>query len=201
MLENWRLLAAGLELMRRNGKPMSKLEGYGRSMRYALASGETVRVRTCNDQVLIVLKVGDKAGEDEKLNIDDTDWLLVVMPERPRTPGKVIAYLVPTTEAHNAALSAHKKWLAGRPNTKGGNITRNLWFEEDASGTEWCDFHSKWGKYRLDGEGEASLASPVGEGPEGGNVIRAEVEAARQRISKAAGVSLDAVKITIQFGL
>lgn len=201
MLDNWKLLSAGLELMRQNGKPLSKLDGFGRSMRYALANGETVRVRTCNDHVLIVLKVGDGATGDEKLNIDETDWLLVVMPERPRTPGKVMAYLVPTAEAHKAAVNAHRKWLAMKPNTKGGNTTRNLWFEEDTTDTEWCGFHKKWSKYRLEGGGSATEVAGLGEAPETGNVIKAEVEAARQRISKAAGVSLDAVKITIQFGM
>src|SRR5713101_747328 len=124
---NESLLAAALKLMEQNAKPLTKAQGFGRSMRYLLANGESVRVRTCNDHILIVL--GNKAsGDDAKLNIDGTDWLLVAMLETPRTPGNVIAYLVPTKVAVDAARSTHHAWLGTNPNTKGENKTWNLWF-------------------------------------------------------------------------
>src|SRR5258707_6067690 len=128
-IDNDALLTAGLELMRQDGKPLSKLQSPGRSMLYALSSGETVRVRTCNDHILIVL--ADRPDDDAKLNIEGTDWLLLVMPEIERTPGSVIAYLVPTKVAVEAARCTHREWLATKPNTKGGNTTWNLWFDPD----------------------------------------------------------------------
>src|SRR5260370_41034626 len=120
MVDNDALLAAGLDLMRKNGKPLTKILGTGRSMRYTLANGETVRVRTCNDAILIVL--ADKpSGSDAKLNIEGTDWLLVVMPEVERTPGNIRAYLVPSSVAVEATRRSHDRWLNSNPNTKGGN--------------------------------------------------------------------------------
>src|SRR5258707_15486035 len=98
---NESLLAAALELMKQNGKPLTKSHGHGRSMRYSLQNGESVRVRTCNDHILIVL--GDQPSGNAKLNIEGTDWLLIAMPEVPRTPGKVRAYFVATEVAVEAA--------------------------------------------------------------------------------------------------
>ncbi len=59
-------------------------------MIYSLPDRQTVRIRTCNDHILIV--VADSPSADARLNIRGTDWLLIVMPEIERTPGKVIAY-------------------------------------------------------------------------------------------------------------
>jgi hypothetical protein len=193
-IDNGALLTAGLELMRQNGKPLSKLQSSGRSMLYAISGGETVRVRTCNDHLLIVL--ADRPTEDAKLNIEGTDWLLIVMPEIERTPGRMFAYLVPTKVAVDAARRTHQEWLGTNPNTKGGNTTWNLWFDQDGP-AKANDFAAKWSKYRL--EGEATQPAGLGETSEPGN-IKAEVEAARQRISRAAGVSPAAVRITVDFG-
>src|SRR5271166_6556214 len=120
-IDNNALLEAGLELMKRNGKSLSKQPSFGRKMLYSLPNGETVRVRTCNDHILIV--VADSPALDAKLNIEETDWLLIVMPEIERTPGKVIAYLVPTAVAVEASRQTHSEWLATNPNTKGNNTT------------------------------------------------------------------------------
>jgi hypothetical protein len=196
-IDNDLLLAAGLELMKRNGKPLKKLDSPGRSMRYELPNSETVRVRTCNDHILIV--IADRPTEDAKLNIEGTDWLLIVMPEIERTPGKVIGYLVPTSVAVNAVRLTHREWLATKPNTKGGNTTWNLWFSPDGP-AKANDFAAKWNKYRLQTEAEVPhAAGSIDVSSEPGNV-KAEVEVARQRISKAAGVSLSAVRISIDFG-
>src|SRR5579859_3100892 len=100
-IPNDKLLAAGLELMRKNGRPLTKLDSFGGSMRYKTTDGKIVRVRTCNDHILIV--VADKPTTDAKLNIEGTDYLLVVMPEIQRTPGKVKAYLIPTEVAVKAS--------------------------------------------------------------------------------------------------
>jgi hypothetical protein len=199
-VDNDDLLRAGLELMRAEGKPLSPVDSRGRSMKYALADGQTVRVRTSNDHVLIVL--ADRAAEDAKLNIEETDWLLLVMPEVERTPGPVVAYLVPTQEAVDAARRSHREWLATNPNTKGNNRTWNLWFcNKKGVSKPYNDFATKWSQYRLNGHnaGPQPVVPLQNVSIESGSV-KAEVEAARQRISKAAGVPVDAVRITIQFG-
>src|SRR5436305_699929 len=95
------LLEAGLALMRRGGKPLTRMPTKGRAMLYQLSNGETLRVRTCNDHVLIV--VGDSPEPESMSNIEGTDWLLVVMPEIERTRGRVLAYLIPASEAEAEA--------------------------------------------------------------------------------------------------
>lgn len=201
-IENQALLAAGLELMQQNGNPLSKVDIPGRAMIYSLRDGKTVRVRTCNDHVLVVL--ADRPANDAKLNIEGTDFLLVVMPETERTHGNVIAYLVPTDVAVEAVRKTHRDWLSSGPNTKGDNRTWNLWFDDDdppkANG-----FARKWQAYRLAGiantqtvqQGTANNFA-TGSDP---TDIKYVVETARQRIAAAAGVSPTAVRITVDFGL
>ncbi len=197
-IDNEVLLQAGLELMRRTGKPLAKLPSKGRSMLFGLSNGETVRARTCNDHILIV--VADDPAEDSRLNIEGTDWLLIVMPEVERTDGRVLGYLVPTKEAVEEARRTHRSWLATNPNTKGGNTTWNLWF--DKGGPEKANnYGDKWAKYRLEGDVSTldvatHQVSPAGEATD----IKAAVEAARQRIAAVAGVSPHAVRISIDFG-
>lgn len=189
------LLAAALELMKQNGKPLAKTNGTGRSMRYSMPNGETVRARTCNDHILIVL--GNKAEGDARLNIQGTDWLLVVMPEVPRTPGKVLAYLVPTSVAVEAARKTHQAWLDTNPNTKGDNRTWNLWFSENGP-KKANGFHNHWKKYLLKG---SAHVEPNSTAAETNGSVKSEVEVARLRISKAAGVPVASVRISIDFGL
>jgi hypothetical protein len=193
-VRNESLLNAALELMKQNGKPLTKTNGTGRSMRYSMPSGETVRVRTCNDHILIVL--GNKAEGDAKLNIQGTDWLLVVMPEAPRTPGNVLAYLVPTSVAAEAARKTHHAWLDTNPNTKGDNRTWNLWFSENGP-AKANGFHTHWKKYLLKG---SAAAEPNAMTTETDGSLKSEVETARLRISSAAGVPISSVRISIDFG-
>jgi hypothetical protein len=188
------LLAAGLDMMRETGKTLTKIPGFGRAMLYSLPNGERVRVRTCNDHILIV--VADNPSPNAKLNIEGTEWLLIVMPEIERTPGRIIGYLVPTQVAVDAARLTHRTWLETNPNTKGSNTTWNLWFDEDGS-AKANDFANKWKQYRLNSDG-ASEITP--NNPSHAGSVKAEVEAARQRISRAAGVPPAAIKITIEFG-
>jgi hypothetical protein len=194
------LLNAGLDLMRHNGQPLSPMPSKGPSKLYTLPNGETVRARTCNDHVLIVL--AEQASLDAKLNIEGTNWLLVVMPEIERTPGKVIGYLIPAAEAVAAARQTHGEWLARNPNTRGDNTTWALYFRPDSS-KKAKDFSAVWSKYRLKGDGTTDVTDgdPVRRGATEPGNIKAEVEAARQRIARAAGVALSAVRITIDFGL
>lgn len=196
-IENKVLLQAGLELMQKNGKRLSKMPSKGRSMLYKMPNSETVRVRTCNDHILIA--VAESPAKDAQLNIEGTDWLLIVMPEVERTKGNIIGYLVPTVAAVKAVRQEHAAWLATNPNTKGRNTTWNLWFGHDGAGKA-NNYAVKWAKYRLDGavytrdleDEEITPSSDAGN-------IRAEVEAARQRIANAAGIPLHAVKISIDF--
>ena len=199
-IDNEVLRDAGLALMRENGKPLTKLPGPGRSMRYAMPNGEEVRVRTSNDHILIV--VADRPSADASLNIEGTDWLLIVMPEVERKAGNVIAYLVPTEEAVEAVRESHQAWLSSNPNTKGKNTTWNLWFDAPsgmASRDEKQGYADKWTKYRL--EGQVSTEEIMS--AQGGQVsepesIKAEVEAARSRIARAAAVPPEAVEISIR---
>lgn len=192
---NSELLSAGLALMEQNGKQLTKAASKGRAMLYNLKNGETVRVRTCNDHILIA--VADSPEENANLNIEGTDWLLVVMPEQPRTPGDVIAYLIPTETAVKEVRKTHREWLATNPNTRGKNTTWNLWFDEE--GPEKAGGYArKWAQYRLDGK-VSSLSGPPPEPSKAVNPVKAEVDAARQRIAKIAGVPIEAVRISIDF--
>jgi hypothetical protein len=202
-IPNDSLLAAGLELMRQNSKLLTKVESFGRSMMYSLPDGKSVRVRTCNDHILIA--VADEPSSDAELNIEGTDYLLVVMPEIERTPGKVKAYFIPTTVAVEAARTSHQAWLDSNPKTHGRNKTLCLWFRKMGKTKQSSDYETKWSQYRLKGEAFTDAltsntvdAVAVSGSPEGS--VKAEVEMARQRISRVAGVSPDAVRITIQFG-
>jgi hypothetical protein len=193
-VDNQLLLESGLELMRQNGKPLTRQPGFGRSMRYAMANGETVRIRTCNDHVLIVL-ADDVDPDKATLNIEGTDWLLIVMPEVQRTAGKVLAYLIPTPVAVEASRRSHREWLNSNPNTRGGNTTFNLWFDE---GGVSAGFAEHWKQYLLPGTAEmkATTANTVSSGSN----IKDVVDAARQMIATTAGVPIAAVKITVDFG-
>lgn len=196
-LPNENLLEAGLELMRKNGKPLTKVAGTGRSMIYQLSNREQVRVRTCNDHLLIVL--AKSPTEDAKLNIEGTEWLLIVMPEEERSPGNAFAYFVPTDVAVKTVRESHKAWLNTNPDTKGGNTTWNIWFGTDGTEKPHNNFKEKWRQYRLAGVATVGHAVVLASNGDAGDV-KSEVESARQRISRAAGVVPEAVKISIDFG-
>lgn len=189
------LVQAGLKIMANNGMPLVKLPSKGRAMLYKRDNGETVRVRTCNDHILIA--VADSPELNAKLNIEGTDWLLIVMPEEPRTPGNVLAYLVPTRIAVQEVRDSHRRWLESNPKTKGENTTWNLWFAEDGP-EKACGYAKKWEQYCLKGDASALLTVPPKE-KNNASSVRAEVEAARNRIAKVAGVPPEAVRISIDF--
>jgi hypothetical protein len=188
------LVQAGLAAMQSIGKPLTKLASTGRAMLYSMPNGETVRIRTCNDHVLIV--VSDRPTTDGKLNIQGTHWLLVVMPEVERTPGKVMIYLLPADEVEAEARRTHQEWLDSNPNTKGENRTWNLWFRRDARGSAH-DYATKWARYRINtNTNSLQLVSRSSNSP---SDVKTEVYNARKRISEIAGVPIEAVKVTINF--
>lgn len=196
-VDNEALLQAGLEAMAAAGKPLTKLPTKSRAMKYALADGKTVRVRTCNDHILVVL--ADSAGKSANLNIEGTDYLLIVMPEVPRTPGPVISYFVPCEVAVEAVRRTHAEWLASKPNTKGDNRTWNIWFDDNVS--KAGGFAKKWAQYRLTTSGTTeSLVRGAESTPHayGKQTLADVIAAAKLQIAAAAGVSPDAVKITLE---
>ena len=201
-IDNKVLREAGLALMRENGKPLTKRPTSGRSMLYSMPNGESVRVRTSNDHILVVVAKEPTAGAH--LNIQGTDWLLIVMPEVERAEGKVIAYLVPAKEAEKAVRRSHKAWLSSNPETQGKNTTWNLWFDYSYPGMAGREkkhgYAKKWGMYRLPGDISTRDISGIFSGqPSDMGSIQTEVETARQRIAHAASVLPDAVKISIDF--
>jgi hypothetical protein len=195
---NEALAEAGLDLMKQCGKPLERIKSNGRSMIYRLPNGATVRLRTCNDHLLLVL--ADRDDPDRaRLNVEGTDHVLIVMPERERTPGPVVGYLVPAEIVANAARLSHKNWLATKPNTSGDNRTWNLWFNTYGP-SEANNFAEKWRQYRLGGTASAALAlgSPASSASPSGPIKLGDVIAwAKLQIAEAAGVSADCVKITI----
>lgn len=200
---NQALLEAGIALMRQNGTPITRVETQTRAMIYELATGERLRVRTCNDHILVVL--AESAQSDAKLNIEGTEFLLIVMPERPRTIGPVIAYLVPTDAAVDAARKSHAEWLASSPATSGNNRTWNLWFD-DNSDAPHAGFARKWQEYRLKGNATTeSVQKAVSPRTKAVEVAKSRVTRslgeviaeARKQIAEVAGVPLDAVKISV----
>ena len=195
-IPNRQLLKAGLALMKKSGKQFTKIVNTGRAMLYQLDNEETIRARTCNDHILIV--VAETPEENAKLNIEGTDWLLVIMPKTPRTPGDVIAYLIPTGEAVREARETHKNWLATNPRTKGKNTTWNLWFDEEGP-EKASGYAKKWSRYRL--EGKVNISKPDTEKFQNGsaNPVKAEVDAARVKIAKVAGVTPESIHISIDF--
>jgi len=196
-VESSELVEAGLAAMKAAGKPLTRQPSKGRAMIYAMPNGDTVRLRTCNDHVLIV--VGDRPTPDAKLNIEGTDWILMAMPQVERKPGNVDCYLLPTAEVEAEARRTHMEWLAGNPKTGGDNKTWNLWFKEDGPGKA-NDYARKWQQYKLAPTPIVEATPRAGENnaPGTGNV-KAEVESARRRIAEAAGVPVESVKITINF--
>ena len=190
---NQTLVDAAVEMMTAADRPMRRLATGTRAMKYALTDGKTVRVRTCNDHVLVVL--ASTAEEGASLNIEGTDFVLIVMPETPRQAGPVIAYLLPTDLAVEDVRRAHTAWLNSGPATKGNNRTWNIWFDEGPPGCS--GFAIKWAKHRMSSQprngGEGRLAISARQSGSLGAVIAR----ARSDIASAAGVPLDAVKITV----
>lgn len=194
-VSNQALLEAGLKAMDAAGKPLQKMQTSSRAMKYKLSNGETIRVRTCNDHVLVV--IADSPEESATLNIEGTDHLLIVMPEIPRMDGLIIAYFVPTGVAAAAIRRSHADWLASNPATKGNNRTWNIWFDDGPAMSG--GFANKWSQYRL-----ATNASTIDVSADSNRIttganrpLGAVIAAARKSIAEAAGVSVEAVKISV----
>jgi hypothetical protein len=138
------LVDYGLAAMERIGKPALKLPKTGNAKIFRLANGETVRVRTCNRHVLLVN--AKHPDPDAKLDIEGTDWILVVMPKEEFTAGEYIAYLIPALEGVSEMRKAHRKWRATNPATKGRNMTWTLAFKELPAHDNYA---VTWAKYQI----------------------------------------------------
>jgi hypothetical protein len=186
---NQALVSAALQMMEAAGKSLTRVETGTRSMRFVAPDGRTVRVRSCNDHVLVVL--ADSTEPDARLNIEGTDLLLVVMPQTARTAGPVAAYLIPTSVAVKDVRKSHRDWLKSNPATKGNNRTWNVWFGD---GPAACSgFDRRWARYRLLGPSPEVRLSTATHASTLGDVI----SRARSEIASAAGVPVDAVKISV----
>jgi hypothetical protein len=86
--------------------------------------------------------------------------------------------------------------LDTNPNTKGSNTTWNLWFCADGP-AKANNFDTHWKQYLL--KGDAEIQQEVSSETDGS--VKSEVELARQRISKAAGIPPSSVRIMIDFSL
>jgi hypothetical protein len=146
-IANRSFVNAGIEAMTAAGYAVTKEASAGRSVIYTMENGQTLRVRTCNDHVL--LAIADSADPTSKMNIEGTDHLLIVMPVIERTLGEVMVFLVPTNVAAGAAREGYADWLSRNPNTRGNNKTRNLWFDDDTS-RPGHGFQKHWEQYRLE---------------------------------------------------
>jgi hypothetical protein len=189
------LTEAALGLMSKTGRPLERIKSRGRAVIFRMPNGKTVRLRTSNDHLLLV---GADAEDPRtaRLNVEGTDYVLIVMPERQRTPGRVICYLVPAEVVADAVRSSQSDWLATKPNTKGNNRTWTLWFSGPAHAN---NFAEKWSEYRLLGDAFAGL-TPI---PPASHLASPQLKlgdviaSARLQIAEAAGVPADRVRITI----
>jgi len=218
-----------LKQLEKAGTPLEKLPTRSRAMLYEKQDGETVRIRTTNDPVLIA--VADSTGPEANLNIEGTDHLLIVMPEAPRTPGPVLSYFVPTDVAVSAVRKARQEWLESNPNTKGDNRTWNIWFtDKDRPGGGFAD---KWSNYLIpvpastddikgvkekpphllaDREPDSKLNRPsklLAESPlrtkpqktsKADDSVAEVIENAKHRISVLTGVPEESVRIEVKIG-
>ncbi|MEO8559886.1 MAG: hypothetical protein ABI439_12535 [Rhodospirillales bacterium] len=193
---------AGLMLMAQTGQALERIPARGRARLYHRPDGKTVRLYCSNDRILIGR--AESADPDAKLKMEEgADFLLLVMPKTKRTPGPVEAYLVPMAIAAAAVKDAHRIWRAASPDKHSQNLARNLWFDKDGPPMS-DDYASKWSAYRLPGSiavkasaaKEAALAQQHLNG-KSENKLGDVIAAARAQIAAAAGVSPDAVKISV----
>jgi hypothetical protein len=185
---NQDLIGAALSAMKATGKPLRRIETGTRSMQYMLENGETVRLRSCNDHVLVV--IADSTSSDSALNIEGTDHLLVVMPAKPRTPGPVNVYFLPASIGASDVREAHRLWLASKPDTKGSNRTWNVWFAEGPPGCS--HFAEKWAQYQVTSTSTQAARADISKPLLGDVIAKARID-----IAAAAGVSLESVKISV----
>ena len=141
------LRSAGLRMMEKRGTPLTKRPGRKQIYEMTNSEGEieTVRLKSNNGQILMVKS--DGPHPEANLNIDDdTDWILLIIPQVQNDPKDIIGFLIPTKSAVERIRKSHKYWLESTPNTAGNNRTWKLEFNEYGSG-----------KYRLSEAGRKHI--------------------------------------------
>jgi hypothetical protein len=189
------LAKAGLELLEQHvGGSLERLKTRRpKEMKYQMPDGSTVRVKTCVDPTMLVV-ASDPSPESAKLSIEGTDYLLLVMPEKPREVGPIMAHFVPTSVAVETIRSTQRAWLESDPNTKGDNKSWHIRFDGDGA-KPWNGFQRHWAKYRL--PGKASIdhfglgASTAKQNSEDAIAI------AKRMVAAAKGVRPEQVRISI----
>lgn len=197
-LDNTLLLQAGLDLMEQNGMPLTNVSATGNGRKYKMRNGETVRIRTNNDHILPIVAKDKSHDPDAGLNIEGTDWLLIVMPEEERSYGKIRAYLIPTETVVKAAKDEYRAWQEADPSR--GNPTRPLWFRRNHKAGGYAE---KWERYLLSGDGFIPPPTLENDNPDdGGSMgdLQSVIKNAQERIARTAGVKPSDVKIAIEFG-
>lgn len=200
LIPNGLLQDAALRLMKKEGKSLERLPKKGTAKLFKTPEGKTVRIRTCNDPILVT--VAKHAGKGAKLSIEGTDYILIVMPEIKRTYGPVIAFLVPTDIAVKDVREAHGKWLDGDPSTSGKNTTWNIWFGKGGPPAS-SGFFKKWNQYKLKSKAivSPSAGHDSSSATQSGKLSLGEViKQSKKQISKVAGVPASAIKIIVDLG-
>ena len=122
--------------------------------------------------------------------------VLIVMPGVPRTHGPVVGFLVPAPIVADAARSTHREWRASNPDTKGDSRTWNVWFADNGP-DKASGFGKKWAQYRLERTVTTKSAPADSSTSAGGRKLGDIINTAKQQIADAAGVPLEAVRITV----
>ena len=208
-IKNINLVNAGLELMAQNDMPLvEKVAHTRKAMIYKMGDGTTVRLRTSNDHILpVVTKDVTTVDPEAPINIEGTDWLLIIMPEIERTHGNILAYLVPTDVAVTAAKGGYRAWLdSANIHEAKGNRSRNLWFGDPSSRPSYdgrCDYAEEWKEYLLPGHFETTpdieVSNPDTLPFNPDQSLQDIIQEAQQNIATVAGVRTDNVKISIDF--
>ena len=81
------------------------------------------------------------------LDIDDCDYVLIVMPTEKRQQGPIEAYWVPALAAAETVRLAHRTWLDSQPRTDRENRTFSIWFDKGIA--ESGMFRDRWRQYRI----------------------------------------------------
>jgi hypothetical protein len=185
------LMEAGLALAANSGLPLKSISTDGRIRSYETEDGRTVRGRTCTLPQLPIVRVGDEVtapGVPERLLrvFRENDFTLAITPEKARTPGAVMAFLIP-----NEVIIEH------------------LYASAKAGSKDWSlSLRDKtWAAYRLAGSASATFGSRPLPDPKGEDGVRATpssprslgevIEEARRNIAAAAHVPESSVKIQI----
>ena len=185
----------------------------GRSMIYRTDNEMTLRLRTSNDHVLVI--VANPQGDSWDLNIKGTDLVLVVMPTHPRSVGEVRGFLVPTDVLVDAVFDEYRSPLSMPPSSDATPYAVPLAF--GASSDDGSSFATTWEKYLLEASVDAgdfisepdkrptARPSPRGrrkrfhqEPLSSDQSVADIISDAKRRIARITGVPVEAVSVEVR---